>query len=143
MAKNIEGSVGYSGRNMAAHVMTVQYLLNCVPANRGGPGTELAVDGIVGPMTLGAIRRFQTFNFGRADGRVDPNGKTLHALQSFDPYPNQTVQTAGVFKMPMPPAPGSSGQAPGKMGSPSSPFGKQPGWKQPGSGGFGGGKWGG
>jgi peptidoglycan hydrolase-like protein with peptidoglycan-binding domain len=164
MAKEIQRSVGYGGANVMAQVMVVQYLLNCVPAARGGPTEELAVDGLIGPKTIAAIRRFQTTSFGRADGRVDPKGRTLQALQGYDPYPGQSAQAAGVFKMPMPPAPGSSsgavfkspggpgvGGAPGGMppGSPGQPFGKQPSspptpfGKQSGSGGSGGGKWGG
>jgi peptidoglycan hydrolase-like protein with peptidoglycan-binding domain len=164
MAKKIAGSVGYSGRNMAANVMTVQYLLNCVPAHRGGPTVELAVDGIVGPKTIGAIRRFQTMNFGRADGRVDPDGRTLRTLHGYDPYPEQSIQTAGAFKsqaggsssgLPFKSPGGGGAPAPhggSPFGSPGQPFGKQPTpptsptspfGKQPGGGGFGGGKWGG
>ena len=92
MAKEIQHSVGYGGSNVMTNVMVVQYLLNCVPTARGGPTAELAVDGIIGPKTIAAIRRFQTTNFGRADGRVDPRGRTLQALQAFDPFPNEPVQ---------------------------------------------------
>lgn len=113
MPKDIEGSVGFAGRNVARNVATVQYLLNCVPVARGGPAPELAVDGIAGPKTIAAIRRFQTTNFGRADGRVDPRGRTIGALQSYDPYPDQ----------PLGPAVHSVGKAPG---TPGSPWGKQP-----------------
>lgn len=130
MPKDIEGSVGFAGRNVARNVATVQYLLNCVPAARGGPAPELAVDGIAGPKTIAAIRRFQTTNFGRADGRVDPRGRTIAALQSYDPYPDQ----------PLGPAVHSVGKAPG---TPGSPWGKQPshppwGKQPPGTGGSGG-----
>ena len=47
MPKAISGSVGRGGRNFPpSDVMTVQYLLNCVPASQGGPSPELAVDGL-------------------------------------------------------------------------------------------------
>jgi peptidoglycan hydrolase-like protein with peptidoglycan-binding domain len=66
----------------------VQFLLNCVPTDSGGPDPELVMDGIAGPKTIGAIQQFQQMNFGFADGRVDPSGRTLRALQEFDPEPN-------------------------------------------------------
>jgi len=92
MPKSIKGSVGHGGNNWSrTDVATVQYLLNCVPASSGGPVPELAVDGIVGPLTIGAIRRFQQTHFGWADGRVDPGGGTLGTLQRFDPYPQQQL----------------------------------------------------
>ena len=37
MPKAISGSVGRGGRFPPSDVMTVQYLLNCVPASQGGP----------------------------------------------------------------------------------------------------------
>jgi hypothetical protein len=78
--------------------MTVQYLLNCVPYNRGGPSTELAVDGIAGPITHAAISRFQLSCLGRADGRIDPGGPTLARLQEFDPYPSQPMPASPSWK---------------------------------------------
>lgn len=93
------------GSNAYNDVRTVQYLLNCVPQNAGGPAAELAVDGIAGPLTKAAIKRFQQALGGVCDGRVDPRGGTLAALAGFDPYPN----------MPMPaglgPKMGGSGAA--------------------------------
>jgi len=88
MAKNILGSVGEGGANQSQSVKVVQYLLNCVPGGSGGPGAELAVDGMIGPKTVAAIRKFQMAKFGKADGRVDLNGATIKALQGFDPHPN-------------------------------------------------------
>ena len=55
MAKSITASVGQGGVNLAADVATVQFLLNCVPEEQGGPQAELAIDGLVGPLTIGAI----------------------------------------------------------------------------------------
>jgi hypothetical protein len=41
MPKPIDGSVGRGGRNFPAKdVLTVQYLLNCVPAGSGGFGQD-------------------------------------------------------------------------------------------------------
>jgi peptidoglycan hydrolase-like protein with peptidoglycan-binding domain len=77
--------------NPPQSVLIVQYLLNCVPAGNGGPVPELVVDGMAGPKTIAAIQKFQKTNFNFADGRVDPNGKTLKALQPYDPYPNAPV----------------------------------------------------
>ena len=86
MPKPIDGSVGRGGRSFPAkHVLTVQYLLNCVPAGSGGPQPELVMDGICGPKTIKAIETFQRQNLGFADGRVDRGGRTLQALQQFDP----------------------------------------------------------
>ncbi|HZO52637.1 MAG TPA: peptidoglycan-binding domain-containing protein [Bryobacteraceae bacterium] len=91
MPKNIKRSVGVGGANSYADVATVQYLLNCTPKGAGGPATELAVDGIAGPLTQAAIKRFQMAKFGRGDGRVDPGGPAIQQLQSYDPYPNQPM----------------------------------------------------
>jgi len=88
MPKNIRASVGKSGANASIDVMTVQYLLNCVPAAEGGPVQELAVDGFIGPQTMAAIVRLQQAHLGWSDGRVDPSGPTLPLLQSYDPIPN-------------------------------------------------------
>ena len=88
MPKTIRASVGKAGVNASVDVMTIQYLLNCVPAGDGGPAQELAVDGFIGPLTNAAIARFQQTQLGRSDGRVDPSGQTLPVLQSYDPFPN-------------------------------------------------------
>ncbi|MCM2253712.1 MAG: hypothetical protein NDJ19_15235, partial [Ramlibacter sp.] len=85
MLKRIQASVGFGGRNNPADVMTAQYLLNCVPAAQGGPLRELVIDGIVGPLTMGAIRKFQNAMLGRSDGRIDPDGGTIRALLPYDP----------------------------------------------------------
>lgn len=96
MPKSIRFSVGRGGQNVLPQdVMTVQYLLNCVPPSKGGPSTELVIDGIVGPKTMEAIANFQRGGLSSPDGRVDPGGPTLSRLQAFDPYPGQ----------PMPPIP--------------------------------------
>jgi len=98
MPKSINGSVGAGGRNVSHDVVTVQYLLNCVPAGQGGPFPELAVDGMVGPKTIGAIRTVQATRFGHADGRVDPGARTIQMLQSYDPYPNHPIGVVAAGK---------------------------------------------
>lgn len=136
MPKAISGSVGRGGRNFPpSDVMTIQYLLNCVPASQGGPSPELAVDGAVGPKTIGAIEKYQRAIGGTCDGRVDPGGATLRALQVRDPYPMQSItQGAGMAK---------SG-APGKGGA-GDPWGSKSGgggFGQPGMKGGAGDPWG-
>jgi peptidoglycan hydrolase-like protein with peptidoglycan-binding domain len=86
MPRTISGSVGRMGKNLPADVTTVQELLNNVPADSGGPVPLLAVDGIAGPKTNGAIQKFQQrqIGFSGADGRVDPDGPTLKKLNEFD-----------------------------------------------------------
>jgi peptidoglycan hydrolase-like protein with peptidoglycan-binding domain len=76
---SIIGSVGQGGRNVHADVSTVQNRLNELI---GKGRTALVVDGKIGPRTLGLIKDFQksVLKFGSPDGRVDPNGKTIVAL---------------------------------------------------------------
>ena len=78
----IAASVGEKGRNLPGDTVTVQRLLNSVASSKGGASVPLALDGLVGPRTIGAIRTFQLKQFGPAlsDGRVDPNGRTLSKL---------------------------------------------------------------
>lgn len=96
MAKTINGSVGFRGMNQPKDVMVVQYLLNCVPVQNGGPATELVIDGIAGPKTVQAIQQFQNVNRLFADGRVDPDGQTLRELHKFDPYPQESVNPVAI-----------------------------------------------
>lgn len=120
MAKTITGGVGRGGRNFPpVDVMTVQYLLNCVPAGQGGPSPELAVDGAAGPKTIAAIEKFQRTLGAICDGRVDPGGATLRALQGRDPYPHQPIAQGG--------AKGAQGGQPAGKGG---PFGKSGGGNQ-------------
>ncbi|MFL4967232.1 MAG: peptidoglycan-binding protein [Xanthobacteraceae bacterium] len=78
----ISASVGLGGRNLAGDTFTIQQLLNRARQNDGLP--PIAVDGLVGPETIGAIRAFQQSRVGFSDGRVDPNGPTLAALNRVD-----------------------------------------------------------
>lgn len=88
MAESITAAVGTPPAvNRAPDVETIQVLLNQVPALNGGPQPLLDVDGLIGPKTIGAIRKFQQTNLGFQDGRVDPNQKTLAKLNEFDKDP--------------------------------------------------------
>lgn len=75
----ISGSVGKGGKNASADVKAVQTRLNELM----GPGkTPLKVDGLNGPKTEAMIADFQksVVKFQWPDSRVDPNQKTLAAL---------------------------------------------------------------
>jgi Putative peptidoglycan binding domain/Penicillin-insensitive murein endopeptidase len=70
----ISYSVGVGGNNRRDDVQAVQDLLN----DRGG--ASLNPDGICGPATVAAIRKYQSTFMGRPDGRVEPNGATIRRL---------------------------------------------------------------
>lgn len=76
----ISNSVGIDGKNINTDVMTVQQLLNAVPAIAGGPTPLLKEDGLCGPKTQSAISAYQQRVLGWSDGRVDPNGRTINSL---------------------------------------------------------------
>jgi murein DD-endopeptidase MepM/ murein hydrolase activator NlpD len=65
--------------------MTVQRLLNR-NRHRVEERLEIAVNGIAGPETIAAIRLFQTavMHLRSPDGRVDPDGRMLAALNAFN-----------------------------------------------------------
>lgn len=79
---DITGSVGQGGRNTKADVRIVQKLLNNFTTGLGLPALE--VDGGYGDNTGKAIRRFQAQVMGLSnpDGRVDPGGRTIRALNA-------------------------------------------------------------
>jgi hypothetical protein len=114
----IQRSVGLGGANQRSDVQLVQKLLNAVPQANGGPMPQLAVDGLYGPKTSGAIRRFQTANVGLADGRMDPGRKTEQALLAL-------LQTLGVLATLLKGQPGTPAPPPAKpppVGGPKSPI---------------------
>ena len=82
MVQSISGAVGLGGKNRPDDVRTVQELLNKARAASGLP--LIKVDGFIGPETIGAIKQLQMSRFGWADGRVDPDGPTLAALNGSD-----------------------------------------------------------
>jgi hypothetical protein len=156
MAKQIGAPVGRGGRNMPNDTQTVQYLLNCVPAPRGGPVPELTVDGLCGPKTMQAITKFQQAQGGFANGRVDPGGAAFRAMSAYDPYPLQSLppsQSGGLYHWKLAEGLGQQGGGtPGKQGNWGGTAGKQSGgggapgkqtggpWGKDGGGGLGG-KW--
>jgi hypothetical protein len=77
---SIKASVGRGGSNLADDVRAIQSALNAQDVADGGPSVQLAVDGLVGALTIAAIEQYQKRQLGWADGRVDPDGPTIHAL---------------------------------------------------------------
>lgn len=75
----ITSSVGSGGFNRRADVTRVQEYLNIARQQDALP--PIAVDGIVGPETIGAITAFQRLNTRVVDGRIDPHGPTIAALE--------------------------------------------------------------
>ena len=97
--ETISASVGVGGANRPQDVVKVQNLLNQNRA-RVPDAREITVDGLVGPETINAIINFQRHVVGLSnpDGRVDPNGRTLRAL-------NQGVNAPTIpAPLPAPPA---------------------------------------
>lgn len=76
------GSVGKGGANARADVSAVQAALNGVPTALAGPAPALAIDGLAGPLTNGAIAQFQGGWLDVQDGRIDPGGPTLGCLNA-------------------------------------------------------------
>jgi hypothetical protein len=79
----IGASVGQGGANHAADVRTIQEMLNKALPAWGGPWPKLTADGICGPLTKTAIRRFQEVQLNTyfpPDGLVEPGKRTLKRL---------------------------------------------------------------
>ncbi|MGJ8604462.1 MAG: peptidoglycan-binding domain-containing protein [Marivita sp.] len=79
--KVISGSVGQGGANRKADVLTVQMMINA-HLHKITPTPRLVEDGLNGRNTIAAITAYQRRVLGVPipDGRVDPNGRTLQAL---------------------------------------------------------------
>jgi hypothetical protein len=99
----INGSVGRGGRNSPDDVKTIQRALNAVDPADGGPVLKLAVDGIVGPLTIAAIEKYQNRQLGWADGRVDTDEPTIHALNGYRGGGLAAPQRGGAKPKPVPP----------------------------------------
>jgi len=97
----LKGSVGFGGRNQAPDVRLVQSMLNAVPQNRGGAFPPLAVDGLCGVMTNGAIKHFQSTNQCYADARIDAAAKTEQTLLTLlDQLGKLAAILGGTFVVP-------------------------------------------
>ncbi|MGD9560655.1 MAG: peptidoglycan-binding protein [Pyrinomonadaceae bacterium] len=83
MTLRISGSVGQGGANAGTDVEVVQSLLNLKTAS------NLVVDRICGPMTVGAIKRFQSLFLPSPDGRIDVGGRTWGRLVDAPPASEQ------------------------------------------------------
>lgn len=76
----INASVGEGGVNAPLDVQYVQVLLNSWGPDHGI--AELAMDGLIGPKTNGAIRAFQQAELGFVDGLVEVGLNTITALEA-------------------------------------------------------------
>jgi hypothetical protein len=78
---NISASVGKGGINRRQDVITVQTLINN-HIRSIAPIPAFTVNGVADLKTIAAIEEFQrkVVKLARPDGRVDPNGRTLAAL---------------------------------------------------------------
>ncbi len=74
----LAGSVGQGGINKPVEVKIAQVILNNWLGDQRLP--LLKVDGIAGPLTIGAIKSFQKTHGTGSDGRLDPAGRTLATL---------------------------------------------------------------
>jgi peptidoglycan hydrolase-like protein with peptidoglycan-binding domain len=101
----IRASVGRNGRNETNDVSAVQKRLNDLMK---APRVKLMVDGRSGPKTESMIADFQKVVLGTSmpDGRVDPNGTTIRAL-------NDAASEGKWARMSMGPSIGGPGPFPG------------------------------
>ena len=86
--KRIGAAVGRGGSNIFNDVEVIEYLLNTVPVNDGGPADVILKRTTLSEL-IGHIERFQRRKSGVSDGRVDVEGRTLKLLREFDPTPEQ------------------------------------------------------
>jgi peptidoglycan hydrolase-like protein with peptidoglycan-binding domain len=113
----IRASVGRGGRNESADVMAIQKRLNDL---MNAPRVKLAVDGRCGPKTESMIADFQKGVLGtpHPDGKVDPNGGTIRAL-------NDGASEGKWARMSMAPVTGGPGPFPGSSHNNSSSGGSR------------------
>lgn len=93
----ISASVGRDGTNRQADVAIVQELLNRVMPS---PLQPLKVDGMCGPKTIVAIEEFQrrVVLLRNPDGRVDPAGRTIAALNA---SPASVTPATSTYRLPV------------------------------------------
>ena len=70
------GSVGANGKNLRDDVLTVQRLLKSKGQSLG------LVDGVCGPKTISAIRKFQSTFMSVPDGLIEPSRTTWTKLSA-------------------------------------------------------------
>jgi hypothetical protein len=63
----ISAPVGLGGSNLPADVKSIQDALNQVPADQGGPGSKLVVNGVADVLPKRRLRRFKN---GSSGGRI-------------------------------------------------------------------------
>ncbi len=79
----ISASVGWRGVNRKADVLKIQRALNAVGKKKGQRLPRLKEDSLIGPNTIGAIRKFQKANARLIrDGRVDKSHATLARINA-------------------------------------------------------------
>jgi peptidoglycan hydrolase-like protein with peptidoglycan-binding domain len=104
----LQTSVGEGGVNSSRDVKYVQFLL--CDWGYSARRVAIVVDGIVGPQTKAEIKAFQSQYTGIVDGRVDPNGPSIKALE--DAHINNLAFNIGTsaskyaYLLPKPAAPG-------------------------------------
>lgn len=89
--KQISSSVGAGGFNLAPDVRTVKYLLNNIPEHEGGSSVPLIETDTIMQVS-DRVSLFQKYQFGLADGLVDPDSCTMRLLRFFDPSPGGPAQ---------------------------------------------------
>jgi hypothetical protein len=92
--RTISQSVGHNGVNFPPDVREIQFLLNRVAPQDGGPKTPHKQDGNCTQKLIQDIHAFQLHHFGwsGADGRVDPGHQTLQKLNELNPEPLTTTK---------------------------------------------------
>jgi peptidoglycan hydrolase-like protein with peptidoglycan-binding domain len=118
----LKGSVGFGGKNQSTDVKLVQQMLNAVPSARGGAFPALAPDGVCGPLTNGAIRKFQGANQCPTDGRMDVGGTTEKTIIAVLDGLGKLAALLGAAASAASAGPGSAASGlPGAPGGPNSP----------------------
>lgn len=95
----ITQSVGAEGVNVRKEAQYVQALLNVFRAER--ELTALVLDGLVGPKTITAIEEFQAAVTGLVDGRVDPGGPAITALEERTAPVLGEIQAITILSLPL------------------------------------------
>ena len=73
MVRTISATVGLIVTNRKVDVLTIQEMLNQVPADQGRPKPVLKLDSLCGDKTKAAIRKFQLHHFGWSGSELPSN----------------------------------------------------------------------